>query len=236
VNDEFRRPRIVKTQDLRVPNAYTLALDGEFREFAFNEVRAEQHAGQWRQEIFKVQLEAPLDLEIGTGNGVHFQHYALQNPERNLVGIELKFKPLIQTIRGALRKGARNVRILRLHAFNLDLAFAQNELNNIFIHFPDPWTTPRKPKNRVMNPRMLEIFWRLQKPGSKLEFKTDSREMFVWSLENIRQSPYVIEAETFDLHQSVWQKENVLTAFEKIFLRQNLPIHFVRLRKPIGEL
>jgi tRNA (guanine-N7-)-methyltransferase len=230
--DEFRRPRIVKTKDLRVPNDYTLALDGEFRDFAFNEERALEFTGRWRSEIYKVPEEMPLDLEIGTGNGVHFQHHSQHFPERCLMGIELKYKPLIQTIRGAIRRGSRRACIMRLHAFNVDLAFAAGELNDLYIHFPDPWTSPRKPKNRLFNPRMLEIFWRLQRPGSKIDFKTDSREMFLWSLENIKASPYQIEAMTLNLHQSEWREQNVTTAFEKIFLRQGVEINFVRLRKP----
>jgi len=228
---EFRRPQIVKTSSLRIPNYYTMAIDGEFRDYAFNEERASKNKGKWRSEIFKVSESAPLDLEIGTGNGVHFQHHCMANPERNLVGIELKYKPLIQTIRGMLRKNAKNGRICRYHAFNVDELFETNELNDIYIHFPDPWTTPRKPKNRIFNPRMLDIFWDLQKPGSRIDFKTDSREMFLWSMENIRHSKYEIEFETLNLHQSEMVKENVMTQFEKIFLRQNIEINFARLRK-----
>jgi len=222
----------VKTKDLKVPNAYTLALDGEFREHAFNEERALEYSGNWRSKVYHVASDVPLDLEIGTGNGVHFQHHALKFPQRCLMGIELKYKPLIQTIRGAIRKGAKNACIMRLHAFNLDQCFAASELNDIYIHFPDPWTTPRKPKNRLVNPRMLEIFWNLQRPGSQIEFKTDSREMFLWAMENIEASQYKIEAFTLNLHQSEWQAQNVTTAFEKIFLRQGIEINFVRLRKP----
>lgn len=231
VQDEFRRPQIVLTKSLKIPNAYTQALDGEFREFAFNEERAPLNKGKWRTDIFKVSSETPLDLEIGTGNGVHFQHRSLKEPGRCLVGVELKYKPLIQTIRGALKKGALNARIARFHAFNLDLLFESQELNDVFIHFPDPWTTPRKPKNRILNPRMLDVFFDLQKPGSKLDFKTDSLEAYKWSLENIKSCKYKLEYETFDLHQSEMSSENVVTQFERIFLRQGLKINFLRLRK-----
>lgn len=229
--DDFKRPQINKTKDLPVHNYYTLALDGEFKDFAFNEERVLENKGFWREKIFKVPASATVDLEIGTGNGVHFQHHCLSFPERNLVGIEIKYKPMIQTIRGALRKGAQNGRVTRFHAFNIDQIFENNELNDIFVHFPDPWTSPRKPKNRMMNSRMLNLFYQLQRPGSKIDFKTDSREMFLWSMENIRQSKYKIEFETLNLHQSPMLSENVMTAFERIFLRQEIEINFVRLRK-----
>ena len=228
---EYRRPQIVLTKTLRHPNAYTIALDGEFREFAFNEERGPLNKGKWRTDVFRAPHDKPVDLEVGTGNGVHFQHHSLAKPERCLVGVELKYKPLIQTIRGALKKGASNARIVRYHAFNMDLLFEPGELNDIYIHFPDPWTTPRKPGNRILNPRMLDLFFEMQRPGSKLDFKTDSLEAYRWSMENARASKYKIEFETEDLHGSEMNKENVITQFERIFLRQGMKINFVRLRK-----
>jgi tRNA (guanine-N7-)-methyltransferase len=178
-----------------------------------------------------VAPETPMDLEIGTGNGNHFQHHALKHPNRCLVGIELKYKPLIQSIRGCLRKGANNARICRYHAMNIDLMFETGELNDVFIHFPDPWVTPRKPKNRFVNARVLDWLYELQRPGSFLDFKTDSREYFLWSMEQIRTSKYKIVYETLNLHQTEMAKENFVTQFESIFMRQGIEINFVRLQK-----
>lgn len=230
-NNDFKRPQINLTRDLKIPNYYTEAIDGEFREYAFNEERAPLNKGKWRSEIFKVPEETPMDLEIGTGNGNHFQHHAVKNPSRCLVGVELKYKPLIQSIRGCLRKGAQNARICRYHAMNLDLLFEPGELNDVFIHFPDPWVTPRKPKNRFVNSRVLDWLYELQRPGSFLDFKTDSREYFLWSMEQIRTSKYKIIFETTNLHQTEMAQENFITQFEKIFMRQGIEINFVRLQK-----
>lgn len=230
---EFPRYRISLTRNLKIPNAYTKALDGEYRDFAFNEERAPLCKGKWRAEIFGgVQSEHPLDVEIGTGNGTHFKHHALKYPQRLLVGLEIKYKPLIQTIRRTVKAGASNARVARFHAFNLDWIFESGEINDVFVHFPDPWTSPRKPKNRFVQKRNLDMLWSLQRPGSKIEFKTDSREYFLWAMEQIRESRYQIEFETLNLHKSEMAAENFETAFEKIFLRENIEINFVRLRKP----
>jgi tRNA (guanine-N7-)-methyltransferase len=228
---DFKRPQINKTSALKIPNYYTVALNEEFAEFAFNEERAPLNKGNWRT-LFGVSDEAPMDLEIGTGNGVHFQHFVLNNPNRCLLGLELKYKPLIQTIRGALRKGAKNGRVARVHAFNIDHMFEAGELNDVYIHFPDPWTSPRKPKNRMVNPRMLDLLWNLQRPESFIEFKTDSREMFLWSLEHIKKSKYKIEFQTLNLHDSEIAQKNVITGFEKIFIRQGIEINYVKIVKP----
>ncbi|MEZ0390885.1 MAG: tRNA (guanosine(46)-N(7))-methyltransferase TrmB [Pseudobdellovibrionaceae bacterium] len=230
-NSEFKRPRVSLTRNLKIPNYYTAGIDGEFRDFAFNEERAPLGRGKWRSDIFQVPMETPIDLEIGTGNGTHFQHHALKNPDRRLVGLELKYKPLIQSIRGCLKKGAQNARICRYHAMNVDLLFEPLEINDVFIHFPDPWVTPRKPKNRFVNSRVLDLLWGLQRPGSFLNFKTDSREYFLWSMEQIRVSKYKIIFETTNLHQTEMAKENFITQFESIFMRQGIEINFVRLQK-----
>lgn len=221
--------RINLTRSLPRPNQYTLALDGEFKDYAFNEERTPLNKGKWKT-VF-VNPDAPLDLEVGTGAGYFFQHQALKHPERNLVGIEIKYKPLIQTIRRTLRAGARNVVISRYHAFDLDSMFEAQELNNVFVHFPDPWTSPKKPKNRFIQLRNLEILYDLQTSGSFLEFKTDSLVYFEWALEEIRKSRYKAEFMTFDLHQSEKASGNFITAFEKIFIKQGIKINYILLRK-----
>lgn len=232
MSENFRRPRISLTRNLKIPNEYTLAIDNECKEFAFNEERCLLNKGKWRSEIFKVNEDRPVDLEIGTGNGTHFQHRAIHFPDRSIVGIELKYKPLIQSIRGCLRKEATNARICRFHAMNIDQLFEENELNDVYIHFPDPWVTPRKPNNRFVNKRVLEILYSQQKPGSFLNFKTDSREYFLWSLQQIKESPYKIIFQTLDLHKSEMAKDNFITQFERIFMRQGIEINFIRLQKP----
>jgi tRNA (guanine-N7-)-methyltransferase len=86
-----------------------------------------------------------------SGTGYFFNQQALKYPERLLLGMELKYKPLVQTIRRAKRSGANNVAICRYHGFNIEELFEKNELDNVFIHFPDPWTSPKKTKESVLN-------------------------------------------------------------------------------------
>lgn len=227
-----RRPQINLTRELKYQNEYTLALDGDLRDYAFNEERSPQNKGRWRQDIFQVPASTAVDLEIGTGNGLHFFHRASLDVSRCLVGVELKYKPLIQTIRRCVNRNFKNARICRYHAFNIDLLFEANELNNIYIHFPDPWVTPRKPNNRFVNAKVLDLLWERQRPGSTLEFKTDSREYYLWAMEQIRRSKYQIEFETLNLHQSEKAAQNFVTQFERIFTNKGIEINYVLLRKP----
>ena len=231
--DDIRRPRINITKTLRVQSVYSLALENEFKHIAFSEERAPLNKGQWRDKIFGVGPDLPVDVEIGTGAGTHFAHQATKQMDRALVGIELKYKPLIQSIRRAKTDGAKYAAMCRYHVFNIDLLFDKDEINNVYIHFPDPWTSPRKPKNRIVSENMLNVIYDLQRPGSFLEHKTDSRESFDWSIEEIAKTKYKIEFQSFDLHAEVndYKKNNFETTFEKIFIRERTPINYVRLIK-----
>lgn len=233
MEDTRKRPRINITRLLPVQNAYTLALDNEYKDFAFNEERSPLNKGKWRSDVFKCDEGKPVDVEIGTGAGMHFAHRANADLDRCLVGLELKYKPLIQSIRRAQAQGARNSAICRYHAFNLDLLFDVNEINNVFIHFPDPWVTPRKPKNRVVNRQILNEIYEMQRPGSFLEFKTDSREYFLWALDEIKESKYKVEFQTLNLYADGgnYLAQNFQTTFEKIFVRQNIEINYIKLIK-----
>ncbi|MGE5085986.1 MAG: tRNA (guanine(46)-N(7))-methyltransferase TrmB [Bacillota bacterium] len=226
------RRRINITTDLPHQTDYTLALNGRYSHIAFDEVRAPLNKGKWRSDVFKADANLPMDLEVGTGNGTHFAHYAQKNPQRLVVGLELKYKPLIQTIRRADNAGCKNAAVARFHAFNVAELFELGEIDNVFIHFPDPWTSPKKPKNRFVQKLNLDLLFDLQKPGSIIEFKTDSLVYFDWAMDEIRQSKYNILFETRDLHNSPIKAENFETAFEKIFLREGIKINFVRLQKP----
>lgn len=229
--ENFYRPRINLTRTLPVQNAYTLALDGEFSHVAFNEERAPLNKGKWRSDVFKVADGTPLDVEIGTGAGTHFAHYANSHPTRLIVGLELKYKPLIQSIRRAVKGGSKNAAIARYHAFNLDELFTDAEINDVFIHFPDPWTSPKKPKNRVVSRRILDGIYDMQRSGSILDFKTDSRDYFLWALEEIKASRYKVVFQTLNLHNSEMKDENFITTFERIFINQGIEINFIRLLK-----
>lgn len=220
------------TREIPFPTEYTTALLEENLDYNYDEERAPKHKGLWRQEGFKVAENVNLDLEIGTGNGFHFAHRAQSQPERRIIGIELKYKPLIQSVRRALKLGATNFKMLRYDANFIDDIFAFEELNNIFIHFPDPWPKKRHWKNRLLRASYLNKLYELQQPGSLLEFKTDHFGYFEWALEEVKNSKYEVIRHTEDLHASQWAQDNYITHFENLWMSKGLPIHYILLRKP----
>lgn len=219
--------KVSRTKQIPRPNAYVQALLGEYSKWSFDEERAPQFKGVWREQAFGGLNQAiPLDLEIGTGNGLHFSHLAHTRPDHAVLGLELRYKPLIQSIRRCLNQGSVNARIARYNAYLLDELFVPEELNDVFIFFPDPWGKSRHHKHRLIQDQFLQRLHVMQRPGSKLYFKTDSRDYFDWSVERFSRSPYKMLGMTYDLHQSEFAAQNFITQFERIFMQQGIPIGF----------
>jgi tRNA (guanine-N7-)-methyltransferase len=149
------RVQISRTRNVPNPNMYVNMLAGEYAPWAYDEEKAPLFRGNWRQGAFGLDETVPLDLEIGTGNGTHFAHRAKKHSDRCLVGMELKYKPLIQSIRRAVRNGSTNARIARYDAVATPELFAAGELNDVYIHFPDPWEKKRQWKHRLIQSDFL---------------------------------------------------------------------------------
>ena len=203
----------------------------EYAGWAYDLEQAPEFRGAWREKVFQAAEDSRLDVEIGTGNGFFFAHRALHYPERNIVGLEVKYKPLIQAIRRTLRQGSQNARMVRYNGRFLSDLFAEGEVDNVFIHHPDPWTRVKKHKKRLLTADFLNQVFSLQKPGSYLEFKTDSRDYFLWAEKNFSQTPYQIEKRTLDLHRSEWADLNFQTHFERLFSAKKVEINYALFRR-----
>ncbi|MCB0376879.1 MAG: tRNA (guanosine(46)-N7)-methyltransferase TrmB [Bdellovibrionales bacterium] len=205
---------------------------GEFAPWSFDE-SALDNRGQWRSAVFQCPEHVPLDLEIGTGNGTHFAHLTETHPERCLVGLELKYKTLVQSIRRSLRAGCKNGRMAKIGAEQISELFAPEEINNVYIHFPDPWPKKRQQKNRLIQEKFLKDLYMAMKPGGEVEFKTDHYGYFLWAVSKFRSSPFIIEFFTEDLHRSFRKDKNFVTHFESLFLHKRQPIFCCILKKAI---
>lgn len=227
----MKRPRkknLGKTAELPHPNPYALMLMNEYTNKAFDEDRAEDFKGVWREKVLGVEDDFPIDVEIGTGNGYHFAHTAAKNLQRGLLGFEIKYKPLIQTIRRALKAGAENnAFVIRYDASQITKVFALKEVNNVYIHHPDPWSKKRQWKHRLIQEGFLEDLHTLMRPKSFVEFKTDNEDYFDWALEIFENSKFKIDFKTRDLHTSERAEQNFITHFESIFLRKGQPIFYL---------
>jgi tRNA (guanine-N7-)-methyltransferase len=202
----------------------------DYSQWVFTEEQARQLRGQWQKYVFK--SDNPVHVEIGTGNGFHFAHYAKANPDIPLVGFEIKFKTVVQTIARAIKNGSQNTRMVKGDARNLSSYFADDKVEKIMIHFPDPWPKTRQQKNRLLSKDFFAEAFKVLAAGGRLEFKTDHYEYFRWATSQAGLSEFKMEFYTEDLHSSFISSYNYVTQFESLFIKKAQPIFFFSLKKP----
>jgi len=217
-----------QTNKIPSPNIYVQMLP-EYKGWVYVDQEAVDLKGHWSEQFVNPVL--PLDLEIGCGNGFFFEHLSVSEPDRNHVGIEIKYKPLIQTARRVRKLNSSNAKAIRYHAGLVSEIFASSEIDNVHVHFPDPWPRKKQWKHRLLQPGFFEEMHGIQKPGTWVDFKTDSQDYFDFVLKFKEKIPYEIIRLTRDLHQSEWKAGNFETAFERLFLKQNLPIYYCRFQR-----
>ena len=221
--------KLIQSKSLSHPSFYVKAMYDQYLSWVFDEEDCLKFRGQWRKLVFKSSESAKLDVEIGPGSGGFFEHMAVNNKNRLFIAIELKYKPLIQTTRKIKQSACTNAKTIRYNARMLKDIFEPEEFNNIYIHFPDPWPKKRHHKHRLINPNFVKTLYELQRKGSFVEVKTDHKA-YAHEIKSIfKDSPYQKIEYYDDLHkQTDLSKDNFITNFEKIFIRKNQPICYLR--------
>ncbi len=168
----------------------------------------------------------PIHIEIGMGKGRFIHELALANRDINYIGIEMYSSVLYR----ALEKREKyadldNLCFLRLDARNLPDVFAPGEINRIYLNFSDPWPKDRHAKRRLTSPDFLKIYSGIIDDSGKLQFKTDNRPLFDYSVESVNSSGlWHIDEITYDLHNSPYIQGNIMTEYETRFVSEGKPI------------
>lgn len=226
--------QIPLTKNIRFPNSYIQALYTEYKDWAFDESTAPRLKGKWKQKAFN-KPNTPLHLEIGPGNGKHLARLCLQQPEDCFLSIELKYKPLIQSLRRVRRNNSSNGKMIRYNARLIEDLFDPEELNNVYIHFPDPWLKKKKQKkHQLIQTEFCKSLYSRQKPGSFLEFKTDSEDYFRQSVRLLKQAGYKLNRHSLHLYEKERPNRELmsrLSQFELLFFQKQIPIKYALLAK-----
>lgn len=169
------------------------------------------------------------NLEIGAGTGLFSECLALKNPNKKFVAIDVKADRLVKGAQQAESDQLRNIRFLRARADQLLEAFAPHSIKYIWITFPDPYPKKRNAGRRLTHPTFLKIYKELLREDGALYFKTDAKELFDWSLEQLVAEGWQIQRLSFDLHESdLNENYKVMTTYERRFVSEGLKINFVK--------
>lgn len=184
-----------------------------------------EYRGRWDQ-IFG--NKGPIHIEVGMGKGQFLMKMAAKNPQINYVGIEMYDSVLLRAIqkRENTQEELPNLYFIRMDARELPEVFGPQEVQRIYLNFSDPWPKDRHAKRRLTSRQFLERYDQILSPEGRVEFKTDNRELFVFSLEEAREAGWKVLASTFDLHHDKeLMQGNVMTEYEEKFSSMGNPIH-----------
>jgi tRNA (guanine-N7-)-methyltransferase len=172
-------------------------------------------------------------VEIGAGTADLSVELAQQERGTHFVAVDVKADRLYTGAKFALEHNLDALAFVRAHADQLPAIFVPGSVSELWITFPDPFPRKRQAKHRLTHPHFLHIYQTLLVPGGTVHFKTDNRELFLWSLEQIVATGWSITELTLDLHQSnLPESYKITTFYERKFLTQGLPINYVQFLPP----
>ena len=181
----------------------------------------EQKKGKWA-EVFG--NDHPIHIEVGMGKGQFIIEMARRNPEVNYIGIEKYSSVLVRAVEKLEDFEQNNLRLIRMDAENIEEVFDKDEVDRIYLNFSDPWPKDRHAKRRLTSTRFLERYNNILTPEGRVMFKTDNKDLFDFSLEQVEEAGWILENHTYDLHHSEYNEGNVMTEYEEKFSAKGNPI------------
>lgn len=190
-------------------------------------------AGRWNTAVFGTRPDCPLTLEVGCGKGDYTVGLAQQRPTENFLGLDVKGERLWAGSARAEALGLRNVGWLRGQAQDLTDHFGPAELAGIWITFPDPHNRLGDARRRLTAPRFLNLYRHVLQPGGRVRLKTDSAELFAYTLAESLPTQRLTELRiTHDLYGPDGaalraDAHGIQTTYETRYLAAGKPIHYL---------
>lgn len=170
-----------------------------------------QWDGKWERRFPKRQ---PLNLEIGTGKGRFINTIARKYPQINFVGIEMEESVIAMALRMTVNNGLSNIQYVLANGNQVADFFRSHSIHRLFLNFSDPWPKRRHRKRRLTSRRFLAQYQSILAPNAPIEFKTDNRNFFEYSLKSFNNFGLIFDDVTLDLHHSKENKHNIMTEYE----------------------
>lgn len=172
---------------------------------------------------------SPCIQNFGCGKGSFIAKLAVQNPEINYLGIDIKSEVLglaKRNIEKEYLKAQREIDNVLITAYEIEII--QNILNEkdlvdrIYINFCNPWPKPRHNKKRLTHIKQLEKYKVFLKPGGEIYFKTDDYDLYKATIKYLEETGFKIIKQTEDLHKEPIWENNIETEHEKMFEEQGI--------------
>jgi tRNA (guanine-N7-)-methyltransferase len=190
--------------------------------------------GNWNRDFFR--CERPLILELGCGKGEYTVGLARVFPAAHFVGIDIKGSRIWKGAKTALQENISNAGFLRTRIEFIGSFFAPGEVDEIWLTFPDPQL--EKKRKRLTAPKFLNDYRTFLKSNGIIHLKTDNKVLYAYTLDTVRYNQLEILRSTEDLYAELSADPvlSIHTFYEKQYIEQGLPIHYIAFRLPHDKI
>ena len=186
--------------------------------------------GNWAKHFGN---ENPIVLELGCGKGEYTVGLAERNPDKNFIGIDIKGARFWRGAKTAIEENLDNVAFLRTQIELIDRMFAENEVSEIWITFPDPQIKYKRTKHRMTNQSFLDKYRKVLKANGLIHLKTDSEFMHGYTLGLLHGLGIEVAYANHDVYKNEGSPEEVLkiqTFYENQYLEKGKAITYIQFK------
>jgi len=186
--------------------------------------------GNWSKSFFK--NDNPIVLELACGKGEYSVNLAKKYPNKNFIGIDYKGNRLWIGAKMALDENVENVGFLRIQIQNIMDYFAENEIDEIWITFPDPQAQSPLERKRLTNLTFLNKYKTVLKNGGAVNLKTDNDGFYQYTLEKVNELNLDILEKTDNVYLDFPNDEvlSIKTHYERIYLNKGKNINYLKFK------
>ena len=191
----------------------------------------EKVKGNWQKVFFKNQQ--PITIELACGRGEYTLGLARLFPERNFIGVDIKGDRLWKGSSLAQEEGLENVGFLRTLIHDLQNYFDENELDEIWLTFPDPRPKDREERRRLTSKRFIDSYKSILVGDGWFKFKTDNTDLFNYTLSELEKRNDINSLEyTHNLSESelITDHFDIRTRYEKLFVEKGEKIKYLKFK------
>lgn len=187
--------------------------------------------GKWCSSFFK--NNNPLVLELGCGKGEYTVGLAKRYPNKNFIGIDIKGARFWRGAKTAIEDQMPNVAFIRTQIELIEFIFAENEVDEIWITFPDPQIKYKRTKHRLTNAEFLQRYKNILNNTGVVHLKTDSEFMHGYTLGLLHGLGHEVEYANHDVYRQEGSPEEVTeiqTYYEETYLAKDKAITYIRFK------
>jgi tRNA (guanine-N7-)-methyltransferase len=186
--------------------------------------------GNWISSFF--QNTNPLVLELGCGKGEYSVGLARKYPNKNFIGMDIKGARMWRGCKTSIEEQLSNVAFVRSQIELIEHVFGNQEVDEIWITFPDPQPREFKARKRLTSARFLENYRKILKKDGIIHLKTDNDGLYEYTLEVIEEDKHNLLYSSNDLYKSDYKEEAIQfqTFYEQKYLKTGKNINYIKFR------